>query len=221
MGDGQFEAEVSAATGNLASRLTLSDLTGTVIVQSDSGQIDRVAGARHVSALGSQMSGAGNFPADHVVRPDGQPVRPLPGGAGTATVATGDLSGDGYQDIVIGNRVDDTVTVYMNLGDGNFELPQTYAIGPPSLEDHHRRRHRQRSARHPFGNKGGNTVSLLLNNGDGTFQPQIVLPTGTRPGAVTVADLNGDGIPDLVVDNYAADTVWVYLGEGDGKFAPR
>ena len=54
-------------------------------------------------------------------------------------------------------------------------------------------------------NKGDNSISILLGNGDGTFQPQIVIPVGTRPGRATVADVNGDGIPDLIVDNYADD----------------
>ena len=72
------------------------------------------------------------------------------------------------------------------------------------------------------GNKGDNTVSVLLGNGDGTFRPRIVVPAGTRVAGATVADVNGDGKPDLVMDNYAADTIWVVLGNGDGTFqAPR
>src|SRR5262249_52683726 len=70
------------------------------------------------------------------------------------------------------------------------------------------------------GNKGANTVSILLGNGDGTFQPQKVIPAGTRVGGAITADINGDGIPDLIEDNYAADSVWVLRGNGDGTFGP-
>ena len=35
-----------------------------------------------------------------------------------------------------------------------------------------------------------------------------------------VADLNGDGIPDIVTANYGSDTVSVLLGTGDGTFQP-
>ena len=36
--------------------------------------------------------------------------------------------------------------------------------------------------------------------------------------SVAVADVNGDGKPDLVVANDSSDTVSVLLGNGDGTF---
>ncbi len=47
------------------------------------------------------------------------------------------------------------------------------------------------------------TVSVLLGNGDGTFQlPPTVIPTGgVQPRSVAVEDMNGDGLPDIVVAN--------------------
>jgi hypothetical protein len=38
------------------------------------------------------------------------------------------------------------------------------------------------------------------------------------PGAVTVADLNGDSIPDLIVANSGGNDVLVYPGLGNGQF---
>src|SRR5438046_5325737 len=46
------------------------------------------------------------------------------------------------------------------------------------------------------------------------------LLVGARPHSVAVADFNRDFLPDLVVANYASDTVSVLLGNGDGTFQP-
>ena len=63
-------------------------------------------------------------------------------------------------------------------------------------------------------------MSVLLGNGDGTFQPHFDLPAGSDPYDVKVADLTGDGMPDIIVTNKNDNTVGVFLGEGKGTFEP-
>ena len=73
-------------------------------------------------------------------------------------------------------------------------------------------------------NVNDDSVSVLLQNSDGTFQTRQTFPTGagTGPGAVAVADLTGDGIPDIITADYKSNSVSVLLGNGDGTFqAPR
>jgi hypothetical protein len=58
---------------------------------------------------------------------------------------------------------------------------------------------------------------VLLGNGDGTFQAQNTFAVGSEPQSIAVADLNGDGNPDLVVTNVWSRTVSVLLGSESFK----
>ena len=61
-------------------------------------------------------------------------------------------------------------------------------------------------------------MNVCLGNGNGTFQQQQTFSTGSNPRSVAVADVNGDGWPDLVVANRGSNTLSVLLGNGDGTF---
>src|SRR6266571_633232 len=53
-----------------------------------------------------------------------------------------------------------------------------------------------------------------------SFNPAVSFVAGALPITVGVADVNGDGNPDLVMVNTGANTVSVLLGTGTGTFAP-
>src|SRR4051794_20814409 len=61
------------------------------------------------------------------------------------------------------------------------------------------------------------TVSVLLGDGHGSFGPQQTFAAGPSPISVGVADL-GDGHPDIVVANFAANALTVLRGDGHGSF---
>ena len=64
--------------------------------------------------------------------------------------------------------------------------------------------------------------SRLALTGELTFAEPIVLPTGMNPEAMTTADLDGDGLLDLVTTDFADGTVTLHYGEGNARFsAPR
>jgi hypothetical protein len=68
--------------------------------------------------------------------------------------------------------------------------------------------------------------SVLLGKGDGTFQAPIVTSIASTPvhiytsglPALTAADVNGDGVPDLVLMSEAGTGFEVMFGKGDGTF---
>jgi flagellin-like hook-associated protein FlgL len=68
---------------------------------------------------------------------------------------------------------------------------------------------------------GGNQVSVRLGRGDGTFGAQATYTTGTVPISVSTADLNGDGIKDLLSADYISGQISVRLGKGDGTFGAQ
>ena len=80
------------------------------------------------------------------------------------------------------------------------------------------------------GNPASGGVGVLLGNGDGTFQPAVTYDTGGVDALwVAVADVNNDGMADLVVVNLCMDSscgdgsfssLAVLLGNGDGTFQP-
>ena len=71
-------------------------------------------------------------------------------------------------------------------------------------------------------NTDDETVSVLLNEGGRHFRaaPGSPFAAGHLPNDVAVADMNGDGHPDLVIANHQSPYVTILLGDGTGAFRP-
>jgi len=148
------------------------------------------------------------------------------------SLAIADLNGDGAPDVVgsiSGNEwcgPNGAVGVALGNGDGTFQPMVFYDAGgyyPNSVRiaDVDEDGIKDILVANACGaslncqNETEGTVGVLLGNGDGTFQPPVVFfsggSSGDSIGSLAVADLNGDGRPDLVVANLVQNTVGVLL----------
>ena len=142
-------------------------------------------------------------------------------------VAVADLNGDGKPDIIAANNESDSISVLLGNGNGTFQSQTTFGVGlnPYAVAVADISGDGKSDvvvsgllALKPYPSTFG--VAVLLGNGDGTFQNPATIATGknSQSNSVTIADLNGDGKPDLAVANGESSTVSVLLGNGNGTF---
>jgi VCBS repeat protein len=69
-------------------------------------------------------------------------------------------------------------------------------------------------------NAESGNLTVLLGDGRGNFQPTKASPisAGHLPNDIAVADMNGDGNPDLVIANHQSPYLTILLGDGRGGF---
>jgi Flp pilus assembly secretin CpaC len=143
---------------------------------------------------------------------------------GPIAMTSADFNSDGNLDLAIVNQTTNNVTILLGNGNATFNLAtgSPFAVGtfPVAIATGD-----LNNDSHPdlvVVNQSDGTVSVLLGNGDGTFTAATNSPlaTGQSPTAVTVTDFNGDGIPDFAVTDPETDSVSVFLGVGQGLFAP-
>lgn len=149
-----------------------------------------------------------------------------------------DLNHDGKLDIVVG--VYDSgnfggthyFEVLQNVGLGFFILTSQYEVTYSGLAAHSTTREAQLADMDGDGKIDlvfvdqvvGASVSWMKGTGSGGFAPQAsLLGVGAGVGAISdfeVADVDGDGKMDLLMQNYYGQGVWMAKGVGNGIFLP-
>ncbi|HMB06115.1 MAG TPA: VCBS repeat-containing protein, partial [Isosphaeraceae bacterium] len=152
-----------------------------------------------------------------VYRPDGaesfRPTQTFDAGNSPSGLSAADANGDGKLDLLVGNEVGD-VLILLGNDDGTFR--------PYQRAD--------RNIALAVADFGNGTKGLIYANQsldrvvvDYGGQKTVVGDRSTgllAPGAVKLADLNGDDIPDLIVANSGSNNVLVYPGHGNDQFGP-
>jgi hypothetical protein len=123
----------------------------------------------------------------------------------TATIASGDLNGDGIPDIVIG-APDNSIEVFLGNGDGTFQSPITTVTGNGIYSIVFADFDLDGKQDVAFTNANWSDVTLLLGNGDGTFKTPLQFSGlgaqfTDKNNALSVADFDGNGSPDIAEEN--------------------
>jgi len=147
-------------------------------------------------------------------------------GSGPSKVYLRDLNGDGSLDIVALGPLGGSVMVCLGKGDGTFASGTTYSLGAGAenmaLVDLDGDGHPDIVAvayQNSVNNsQGGDALVFLHGNPDGTFAAAQVLVGPLNGTLIDVADYNGDGVPDLLVENQVG--VGVLLGKPNLTFVP-
>lgn len=143
---------------------------------------------------------------------------------GFTNIAAGDLNGDGWTDLVVTQDTDSFIYVLLNNQQGGFTVTKIVAKDGESLIDPTQIVLADLNGDGNLDIVTGSSyggVAIYLGDGKGnfTYSAQLVIPTGVGGGSVvSVSDVNGDGIPDLVMTQAGIGTVAVFLGKGDGTF---
>ena len=216
-GDGTFGAPTQIVLSNHAgSNLVFGDFNGDGLLDFADNDYSSGELSVYLGAAGMQFNAIAQYPTSD-------------GAYDGCANAVGDMTGDGKPEIVSANCNDNTVTVYLNNGDGTFAQGAYFSAataGPGGSTPY------VAPGAVAVGDVNGDglgdvivtnvesgDMTVLLSNGDGTVNvPSVGYATGGGPVTpAVVTDLNGDGLLDIVVtDDYYS---YAYMkGYGDGTF---
>ena len=143
-------------------------------------------------------------------------------GQAPIAAAVADFNNDGKLDLAIVDEGDDTtqsfVAIYLGNGDGSFTGPTNFQVGvsPKAIAAG------QLTATGHIdlvvANSRNNDVSVLQGNGTGGFTTVATLILLIGPvSSVAIADLNGDGLADVISNGGSG--VSVFMNQGNYQFS--
>jgi hypothetical protein len=206
-GNGSFSKYRTYATGNLPESIAIGDFN-------NDSRSDLVIG-NFASNDMSVLLGYGNGSFANQKR--------YSTGSGPQGVAIGNFNNDTQLDIVVINYSDNNLMILLGgvnenfvkhtmLPTGNGSRPRSVAIGDFNNDT---------KLDIVVANYGSDNIAILLGYDNGSFAAIMTYSTSrsSSPYSVTVGDLNNDMLLDIIVANYASNTLDVLLGDDNGTFA--
>ncbi|HTL35188.1 MAG TPA: VCBS repeat-containing protein [Kofleriaceae bacterium] len=192
-------APMDYMTGANPNSVTLADLN-------KDGALDLIVPEYNAGAVAIFLNDA----TGHFTRQADVPVGTSP----TRTVVL-DIDGDMKLDLVTANYNSSSLSLSLGNGQGAFQATPPISLGnnPVAL-----------AALAIDGSPDDLVVALygddvivpLVNNGSGSFAPSANLPTVDGPNDLLVANVNGDGAPDLIVTGGNTSVLAVHLANTNG-----
>ena len=131
-----------------------------------------------------------------------------------------DLNADGVPDVIAANYVSNQLAISLGRGDGTFDdatLVGCRRCTTVAAADFDADGAVDLATTSFIPSRGEGAMSIYRNLGGGALDTPATFEHPC-PVAIAIADLNGDGTPDIVTGNDACDTSSVLLGNGDATF---
>jgi len=131
-------------------------------------------------------------------------------------IASGDLNSDGRTDLVVINRADDEIIVFLGNSSGVPTKTKLTSVDDPTnagVGDFNRDGKMDLAITHGEFSTAG--VSILIGDGSGGFGPPTNFPISTWRHLV-VADFNNDGNADVFLSEDGSSLGQILLGNGTG-----
>lgn len=153
-------------------------------------------------------------------------------GLGSSALVIDDFNGDGRPDFAVANALDNDVWIILAEAGGTFREVQRISVVPPGAGGSQLVEPAALAAVHLDGdtrkdlvvvNRNGDQVAVLIGQANGLFSTPTFFDSGSAgssPTALSIADIDGDGLDDVMVANNRSSDVSVLRSNGDGSLLP-